>query len=479
MLLGAIRLSAALAAPTEQEGESFEPIVTQSTRNDLSPPLRSIEPIAPAAGEEIREIPNFQLPNREGSDPSGSSNLAPQGAIGDPSMPPPILTFEGVSNVNGVLPPDTQGDVGPNHYVQMVNISFAIWNKSGTLLFGPANINTLFAGFGGPCQTTNDGDPIVMYDEQADRWMLSQFALPNFPDGPFYECIAVSQTPDPTGAYYRYEFTMPVNKMNDYPKFGVWPDGYYMSVNQFASGTLTFAGAGAVAFERSQMLVGAPAQMVYFDQFGVNPNFQGQLPSDLDGPAPPANSPNFFTEWDDAASIGPNDAVRVWEFVVDWGTPANSTFGVAGLPNTTVNTSDVDPNMCNFLPNCIPQPSPGVSVDAISDRLMYRTQYRNFGSYETLVMNHTVDADSTDHAGIHWIELRDSGSGWTLQQDGVYAPDSDHRWMGSIAMDKDGNIALGFSVSGATTFPSIRYTGRLAGDPLGTLPQGGSHAYFR
>ena len=472
MLVGSAGATVAKAAPTAQEGDTFGPIVTQSTKNDLSPALRSITPIVPAAGEGIREIPNFQLPNREGSDSSGSSDLAPQGAVGDPSMPAPILTFEGVNNVNGVLPPDTQGDVGPNHYVQMVNISFAIWDKSGTLLFGPANNNTLFSGFGGPCETTNNGDPIVLYDEQADRWMLSQFALPNFPNGPFYECIAVSQTPDPTGAYYRYEFTMPVDKMNDYPKFGVWPDGYYMSVNQFNAGTLSWGGAGAAVFERSQMLTGASAQLVYFDQFGVNPNFGAQLPSDMDGPAPPGGTPNFFTEWDDSAWIGPNDSVRVWEFDVDWVTPANSTFGVAGQPNNIVNTSDVDPNMCGFARNCIPLPSPGVSVDAISGQVMFRNQYRNFGSYETLVMNQTVDVDSTDHAGVHWIELRDSGSGWTLQQDGVHAPDSDHRWMGSIAMDKDGNIALGYSVSSTSTFPSIRYTGRLAGDPLGTMPQG-------
>src|SRR3972149_4846637 len=221
------------------------------------------------------------------------------------------------------------------------------------------------------------------------------------------------------------------------------------------------------------MLAGLPAQMVYFDVGAVTLNFGGMLPSDLDGPPPPLGTPNYFAEWDDSSYMGdPQDTLRIWEFHVDWATPANSTFGANASydPNALVAPSDVDPDMCGFARDCIPQPG-GTSVDAISDRLMNRLQYRNFDTHQTLVSNHTVDADGSDHAGVHWFELRDSGAGWALQQDGVYAPDSEHRWMGSIAMDASGDIALGYSVSSTSVYPSIRYAGRLASDSINTLPQ--------
>ncbi|MGB9724147.1 MAG: hypothetical protein ACPL7G_09650, partial [Chloroflexia bacterium] len=458
-----------MAASANPQEVSFGPIVVQSDKVDLSPPLRSISPIPP---QVVLKGPENEPPPKQGG--SGDWNeirAILQDWHGGIHMPAPIQNFEGVNNVNGVLPPDTQGDVGPNHYIQWVNLSFAIWNKSGTLLYGPANGNTLWSGFGGPCQDTNDGDPITLYDPLADRWVMSQFALPNYPSGPFYQCFAVSQSPDPLGSWYRYQFTWPNNYMNDYPKIGVWPDGYYMTANQFASGSGQWRGAGVAAFERSKMLQGQSAQMVYFNLYTVNSNYGGMLPSDLDGPVPPTGSPNYFAEWDDSAWIPPNDAVRIWEFHVDWNTPANSTFGLSGNPNQVINTSNVDPNMCGYARNCIPQPGTTVKLDAISDRLMYRLQYRNFGTYEVLVTNHTVDANGADLAGIHWFELRRSGGTWSLYQEGVYSPDAVHRWMGSIAMDQQGNIALGYSVSSSSVYPGIRYAGRLAADPLGQLPQ--------
>ncbi len=391
-------------------------------------------------------------------------------------VPTPSGSFEGVSNLDNasatgfiVWPPDTNGAVGRNHYVQWVNITFAIWDKSGNLLLGPVAGNTLWSGFGGICETTNSGDPIVLYDHLADRWMMSQFAFTSFPGKDFFQCIAISQTGDPTGAWHRYQFLISDKKLNDYPKFGVWPDAYYMSANQFRPSG--FAGVAAVAFERNRMLVGDPAQMVIFDLQSVNANFFGMLPSDVDGPAPPPGTPNFFVELEPDEFGWPSDQLSLWEFHVDWATPANSTFGVAGLPNATLPTAAFDPSMCGFSRNCIPQPG-GTPVDAISDRLMYRLQYRNFGTHATLVTNHTVDVDGTDHAGIRWYELRDTGSGWTIQQQGTYAPDSDHRWMGSVAMDGNGNVALGFSISSSSTFPSIRYAGRLAVDPSGQMSQG-------
>ncbi len=316
-------------------------------------------------------------------------------------MPDPLWSFDGVSNLFGGWPPDTQGDIGPDHYVQWINLHFAIWeldkiNHTATLVYGPAAGNTLFSGFGGECEFNNDGDPITLYDPFADRWFMSQFALPNYPNGPFYQCMAVSATPDPTGAWYRYEFQMPVNKMNDYPKFGVWPDAYYMTVNQFNAGTLSWGGAGVAALEREAMLNGSPARMVFFDLYGVNPNFSGILPADFDGiNQPPLNSPGYFAEWDDSSWIGPQDALRVWKFQIDWLNPEAATFGIGRQPNWVIPTQDVDPSMCGMARNCIPQPGTTNRLDAISDRLMYRLQYRNFGGYETLVSNHTVDVDGS------------------------------------------------------------------------------------
>ncbi|MBI3457071.1 MAG: DUF11 domain-containing protein, partial [Candidatus Rokubacteria bacterium] len=383
-------------------------------------------------------------------------------------MPAPTQNFDGVNNVDSVLPPDPNGDVGPNHYVQWVNVSFAIYAKSGTRLYGPAAGNTLWAGFGGPCESRNDGDPIALYDRLADRWLMSQLAVPNFPAGPFYQCIAVSETPDPTGAYYRYAFLISDTKLNDYPKFGVWPDAYYLAINQFDEISLTAAGQGVVAFERAKMLAGDPAAaMVYFDLFSVDPTLCGMLPSHLNGPPPPAGSPNYFVQVDDDAWGYAPDQLQVWQFHVDWADPANSTFTRAAL----LPTAPFDSSMCGYAPNCIPQRGTGARLDALSDRLMYRLQYRHFGAYDTLVVNHTVDVGG-DHAGIRWYEIRRVDGALSIYQQGTYAPDAAHRWMGSIAMDGAGNVALGFSVSSNTLYPSIRYVGRLTGDPLGTLPQG-------
>ncbi len=445
-------------------------VARSSGKHDLSPALRDVKPVAAVAGAESREIPRFALPRSSTTKipaPASAAELAGASIVG--GMPTPTQNFDGVSNVNGVLPADTNGDVGPNHYVQMVNISFAIYNKSGTLLYGPANNNTLWAGFGGPCETSNSGDPIAQYDQLADRWLMSQFALPNYPNGPFYQCIAISQTPDPLGAWHRYQFTISNTKLNDYPKFGVWPDAYYMSINQFTAPTFAWGGAGAVAFERDKMLAGLPAQMVYFDLFGVDSNLGGMLPSDLDGATPPpAGAPNYFMVMDDDAWGYSPDQLQIWKFHVDWATTANSTFTL----QTTLPTAAFDTNLCGYARNCIPQPSTTAKVDAISDRLMYRLAYRNFGTHESLVMNHSVDVSGSDHAGVRWYEVRDPGGAPTIYQQGVVAPDASHRWMGSVAMDGAGNIAAGYSVSSSTIYPSIRYTGRLASDPLGTMPQG-------
>ncbi len=211
---------------------------------------------------------------------------------------------------------------------------------------------------------------------------------------------------------------------------------------------------------------------VYFDLYSVNSSFGGMLPSDLDGlTPPPAGAPNYLAEVDNSTGIGPADAMRLWKFHVDWANTLSSTFGINGQPNVTLPVADFVP-LCMATSSCIPQPGTSQRVDAIGDRLMHRLAYRNFGDHETLVLNHTVDAGS-GRAGIRWYEVRDPGGSPTLYQQGTYAPaDTEHRWMGSLAMDHTGDIALGFSVSSSSVYPSIRYTGRLVGDPLGKMAQG-------
>ncbi len=481
-----------------QIGVDYTTLVVQSSHNDVSPALRTLHPISGLQSEPSTlplEIPNpilpkaigeSEMPTQKGGLPEPNSrNSTPGSPLFVDEMPAPSFSFDGVSNLFGGWPPDTQGDIGPDHYVQWINLHFAIWqidrhHQTANLVYGPYPGNTLFQGFSGVCATANHGDPITLYDPFDNRWFMSQFALPNYPYGPFYQCVAVSVTSDPTGAWYRYEYQIPVNKMNDYPKFGVWPNAYFMTLNQFNAGSLNWGGAAVAALERSAMLVGAQARMVFIDLYNVNSDYSGILPADFDGRTyPPDGAPGYFAEWDDSSWIGSMDAVRVWEFNVDWSHPDEATFGNGGDPNWVIPTQNVDPNMCGMLRNCIPQPGTSNRVDAISDRLMYRLQYRNFGGYSALVSNHTIDLDGTDHAGIHWFELRKNAlaSDWTLHQDGIFgAEDGEigfaHRWMGSAALDHMGNMGLGYSVSSSSIYPSIRYTGRLAGDPPGSMSQG-------
>ena len=392
-----------------------------------------------------------------------------QSDFGLQTIPTPLTNFDGVPSRNSVHPPDTNGDVGPNHYMQWVNLSLQIWDKAGNSVFGPVNGNTIWSGFGGPCETTNSGDPIVLYDELAGRWFISQFSV----NEPYYQCMAVSQTADPTGAWHRYQFLYSNSVMNDYPKFGVWPDGYYMSANQFPNGSYS-DGVGVVVYERERMLQGLSARQVYFNLNNTTSWAWALLPSDYDGTPPPAGEPNYFLSWDDGGS---SDAIHIWEFHVDWVNTSLSTFGLNGQPNRTIATSNLDPDMCYGDRDCIPQLGSTTGLDAISGQAMYRAQYRNFGTYATLVSNVTVDVGS-DRAGVYWFELRDTGSGYNMYQQGVFAPaDGNHRWMGSAAMDAGGNIALVYSVSSAAMHPAIRYAGRLATDPLGQMTQGEAELY--
>jgi hypothetical protein len=376
---------------------------------------------------------------------------------------PPDLNFPGIPYQGGA-PPDTVGEVGSNHYIQMTNASVVqIYDKNGILLAGPVALDSLWTG-GGGC-ANGRGDPIVLYDELADRWLMSEFASAGN-----ILCVYISMTADPvSGGWYNYAFPTP--NFPDYPKYGVWPDAYYVSSNE--------SSPAVYALDRNQMLLGNPATSQRFTApplagFG----FQALIPSDLDGSSPPAGSPNFFMRHrdDEVHNAGSNDSAQdfleIWEFSVDFATPANSTFTqVADIP-----VAEFDSDLCGlFSFFCFPQPGTATTLDPLREVIMWRLQYRNFGTYETLVGNFVTDVTGTDQGGIRWFELRRSPSGagaWTLFQEGTYSPDADNRWMGSIAMDKAGGIALGYSVSSATTFPSIRYTGRNSSDPLGTMPLG-------
>jgi hypothetical protein len=380
-----------------------------------------------------------------------------QDFFGPLTMVTPSLTFEGMNLTTSgclCLPPDTNGDVGPNHYVQAVNSAFQVWNKSGVALTSAADISTLFTGFGGVCAARNDGDPIVLYDKLADRWFINQFTSAP----PYSQCTAVSKTGDPTGAYWLYEFQTSATNFYDYQKYGVWPDGYYMTANVFAADD-SFLQPSMIVFDRAKMLAG---QAATFQEFNPGNYFADILPADMDGTTPPpAGSPNYF-----ATIAGSNNRFRLWKFHVDWTTPLSST--LTGPINLT--TAPYDPNLCGSAP-CVPQPDPVQKLDSLADHTMFRLAYRNMGTYETLVTNHTVDVGN-DRAAIRWYEVRDPNGSPFIYQQGTYAPDTVHRWMGSAAMDKDGNIAIGYSASSSSVFPSIRYAGRLASDPLGVLAQG-------
>jgi len=427
--------------------------ITKAVHFDISKELRSIDEVP--YGIRKRTWKNKMVPNKFGLDDE-LKHLAPLNGH-DPVRQDKIMNsgrntgtviqnFGGVNNNYSVAPPDTDGDVGHDHYLQMVNNGFAIWDKSGNLLYGPVDNITLWDGFDGPWSQTNDGDPVVIYDEYANRWVATQFSLPNYPVGPFYELIAVSQTSDPLGAWNRYAFEF--DAMPDYPKFGVWHDGYYFSTHQFNGGG--WAGGGMSICDRNAMIAGDPdAEMIYF---AIGTSHYGLLPADADGALPPPeDSPSYILD------VGSN-ALKMWEVNIDWENTQNSTVNtLPTLVTQPFSTQGIS----------IEQPDTDQKLDAMTGMTMYRLQYRNFEDYQVLLANHTVNAGG-GIAGIRWYELRDYGTGWNIYQQGTYAPnDGNNRWMGSIAMNQHGDIALGYSVASESTFPSIRVAGQSAGAPLG------------
>jgi hypothetical protein len=451
-------VSAAVAAGAggTSAGEGSGPISGQAVDYGLSVPVRDLARNAgTGSGTPVpRTNPQTGAPgdtaptgaNHRGeaaSDPLAGAPRAPG------RTPATDLTFDGTGNpagCGGCLPPDTVGDVGPNHYIQMVNATkVAIYNKAGVLQTPIFNLGSLFST--APC-TGNDGDPVVLYDELANRWVLSQFAAtPNH-----HLCFAVSATANPLGAYHLYTFNTGPD-FPDYYKMGVWPNGYYVSANE--------ANYTAYAFDRTKMLAGNPASFV---KFTGQTNFL--MPADVDGPIPPAGGGLFYT-FKDNNFHGGTDRLELFQLTPDFANPANSSFS---LINTFPIASFTYTPCGFFVLDCVPQQGTAEGLDAIGEWPMQRFPYRSVDSVQHLVGNFTVGGGSGGAgAAIRWFELRNTGTGWSLFQEGTQDSPSVDQWMGSIAMDTSGDIALGYSESSSTTFPSIRYATRGPGDPLGTL----------
>lgn len=458
-----IFLLALMALSIEAQTKSTRPAtVTEASYHDLSLPLLQMPLILPPPGDnDNKEIPNqprsqvFQMQHRFG-EASQSIDPVVQRQQGGESPVKAILNFPGIENAFNFIPPDPTGDVGLNNYLQAVNVSFAVYSKSGFLLYGPASLGTIWQGF--PIPHTNDGDPIVRYDEEADRWLVSQFSLPNFPNGPFWELLAISQTSDPLGAWYRYAFEF--DNMPDYPKFGVWPDGYYMSANSFHAGALNWMGPAAIVLERDSMLEGKTARMAFFQ---LPSEATPLLPADLDGVGP-ADKPGIFLTTQEVPG-GSGSQLGIYRLEANWANPINS---ILSGP-VWIEAASYDGNMCDDNENCIPQAGTSRKLDALGGMLMERLQFRAFADHQSLLANLTVDENEKDHAAIRWYELRCLDSTWSVYQQGTYAPDSNHRWIGSISMDVNGNIALAYSLSGQGIFPCIKATGRKAADTPGQL----------
>jgi hypothetical protein len=436
----------------QAQTEVGKPIVIKPNYFDISPPFR-----------DMFQDPNVKI-DRSWKDGVVENHFHPSNLVqknypdainSDPNVQrdfgvsyntdTTIQNFDGIASDGTLCPPDPAGDVGPNNYVQIVNCKYEIYNKSGVKLVGPFATSQIWQGLP---NDVNNGDGIVLYDEQADRWLISQFSVPT--GGPYYENVAISQTNDPTGSWYRYQFHF--TYFPDYPKFGIWPDAYYLCTNLF-NGT-AFLGPGASALDRTKMLAGDPtASMVYF-QVG-NASYYHGLPADCDGTFPTSGAPGYFL-WSSTTKM------NFYEFHVDWTTPSNSTFTQSLQLNITPFT---------YIASGVgfPQKGTTVKVDPLSYdcTIMNRLQFRNFNDHWSMVTNATVNAGS-NVGGIRWYEFRKIGNDpWYIHQEATYAPnDGNSRWCGSIAMDTAGNIGLGFDITSANMYPTIRYTGRMSCDPL-------------
>jgi len=458
---GAVRLCALMLAvglllwvvPAGAVNVQRNPQVIHEIKHDVSLPLSVMARNAPPPIPGIIVMREHRSPkhifgNTTAVDKMVQTEILPEVSTTN------LLNFDGINgNQGGAIPPDTNGSIGSTQYVLITNFDYAVYDKTtGAQLLPPTRIHNIWSGFGGQCGSQDGGDPIVVWDKLAQRWLVSQ--LEYFSTD--VVCIAVSTSADATGTYNRYAFTFNTG-LPDYPKFGVWPDGYYLSVNSFGQGY-----GEPCAFDRNAMLAGTTATMVCFAP--VPPNF-GYLPSDLDGSTPPpTGAPNHYVELGSS-----NTTLNEFDFHVDFANPQNSTF--IGPHTITVPAYTV---LCGGGGGaCISQPSPGSLLDAIGDRLMFRLAYRNFGDHESLLVVHSVKPGSGSSAGAatRWYELRATpvGGSYALYQGGTFQNKTISLFMGSAAMDKMGDIALGMSAVSTSVKPSIVYTGRVPTDPLGKM----------
>ena len=458
----------------------LKPQFVQATAFAISAKVSDFAPASPEKGqtnkksaeEKALTVPNKQPFRKqiEGAAHDTESNLADFSA----AAMPPSLSFDGISSNDSaaafgfrIAPPDPNGDVGLNHYVQSVNALTRVFDKNGVPQTPPFKLSSVFSALGTACSRRDDGDPITLYDALTDRWILSQYCN-NAP--PFRQLIAVSVTGDPTGAYYVYEFAMPNIKLNDYPKLSVWTDGIYMSTDEFIGSE--YAGTGVFAFDKRKMIAGnKTAGYVYFDLASPTTiRLGGLMPADFDGlNPPPKNAPNIFAGYTANEYGDPNDALRLFNFHADFVNPNNSTF--TERAESPIPVVPFDPTSPNGRED-VEQPAPGNKLDSQSDRLMYRAAYRNFGTHESLVLNQTVrisPVEQTYRAGVRVYELQNAGAGFNVREQATIGKNTENRWMASAAQDFQGNIAVGYSFSSEQKVPSILYSGKLANDPNGVF----------
>ncbi len=479
--IGAVATAGFAAAFVAAGAGAFSPATAAgSSPLGLGPTPEIGPPVAPSHFRgDVRRIPRGAVVRREERPEPRSPNEAPGLAAADPALqagsafapsPSPSSSFPGLdfANWGAGWPPDTNGDVGPTYYIQTVNTSIGIFDKSTGSRVAAFAFDSFFSQSptGTPCDNNNQGDPIVVYDPIGDRWIIADFAWSNYTSGAMYECIAVSAGGDPVaGGWNLYPVQVESGgKLPDYPKLGIWPDGIYMSASVFSTrGSGSFQNVQVWAFNRVAMEAGTVTTPVSFSLpktvggvtvFSLLPS-NARVVTGL----PPSGAPNYF------ASIWGSYAIRVWKFHVDWADPANSTFtGPTNVPIATFNAG----------PSSVPEKG-GNNIDTLSYRLMMQNQYTNLNGTESLWLTHTVGSGGSPNlAQVRWYQLPVTGgtiAGSPAQQS-TWSPDSKNRFMPSLAVDKDGDMALGYSVSDASIYPAIRYAGRLASDSANTLGQG-------
>jgi hypothetical protein len=457
-------------------------VVNQPIQFDVSPPLTELLREAPAQqGGTYVTHPPMQPKLQQFTGAQLSQGAKAAGAL-QPLIGPLIsatigLSFEGVGNTSTlncpsvagftVAPPDTNAAVGDTQVVQWVNVCYAVFDKSsGALIAGPFAGTNFWKGFGAPCETNNDGDIIIQWDKSNHRWLASQ----NVFSAPYMTCIAVSQTADATGSYYRYAFPQP--GFPDYPKWGLTSSAYYQTQNIFDP-ILVF-GVNVCAYDAKNMLKGSSkaTQVCIFDNSNGTYFDDSMLPADDDSDQGPANSEVLMGAIDNF----PPGETHVYEYVFDvnFGKPAKSTLtGVNGSMPISVPAFNLAICAGQYtITDCVKQPGTIYQLDTLGDRLMYRLAHFNEHGTQHFLVAHSVN--NTTAVATRWYEFRSQGLGNTkklsLYQSGETPDDGEYRWMGSVAMDKKGNIALGYSRSSAATgdYPSIYYAGQTAGDPLGT-----------